>query len=140
VEFSETPREPDPSTLHSSPVRPRGFPSALRLHRGREFDRAFREGGRAGDDLMVVHAVPNGGPHPRLGLAVGRGVGGAVVRNRVKRLLREAFRLRRPDLPASHDLVVVAKGKDPAQWSLEAAERSLLALAPRAAAKAGRRR
>jgi ribonuclease P protein component len=119
-------------------VRPQGFPPALRIRRGRDFDRVFRDGGRAGDDLLVVHALPNGGPHPRLGLAVGKALGGAVVRNRVKRLLREAFRLRRLDLPAAHDLVVVAKGRDPVLWTREAAERSLLALAPRAAERAAR--
>jgi ribonuclease P protein component len=121
-------------------MRPHGFPPSLRIRRGRDFDRVFREGGHAGDDLLVVHALPNGGPHPRLGLAVGRGVGGAVVRNRVKRLLREAFRLRRADLPPSHDLVVVAKGKDPGAWTRDAAERSLLALAPRAAERAAKGR
>jgi ribonuclease P protein component len=121
-------------------VRPQGFPRALRIRRGRDFDRVFRSGGRAADALLAVHALPNGGPHPRLGLAVGRKVGGSVVRNRVKRLLREAFRIRRTDLPAAHDLVVVAKGTDPAAWTREAAEASLLALAPAAAARARPRR
>jgi len=121
-------------------VRPQGFPPALRIRRGKEFDRVFRAGGRAADALLAVHALPNGGPHPRLGLAVGRALGGAVVRNRVKRLLREAFRIRRGELPPAHDLVVVARGTDPAQWTRAAAEASLLALAPEAAARAGRGR
>ena len=116
-------------------MRPQGFPRALRIRRGSDFDRVFRAGGRAADALLAVHALPNGGPHPRLGLAVGRGIGGAVVRNRVKRLLREAFRIRRGDLPPSHDLVVVARGTDPAAWTRDAAEASLLALAPAAAAR-----
>jgi ribonuclease P protein component len=124
-------------------VRPQGFPPALRIRSGRDFDRAFREGASAGDDRLVVHARPNGGPHPRLGLAVGKGVGGAVVRNRVKRLLREAFRRSRGSLPPAHDLVVVAKPGGSGPWTLEEAERSLLGLAAKAAerlARGGERR
>lgn len=55
---------------------------------------------------MVVFVAPNGLGHARLGLSVGRRVGGAVRRHRVKRLLREAFRLEMAQLPAGYDLVV----------------------------------
>ncbi len=116
-------------------MRPHGFPPALRIRKGKEFDRVFQGGARSGDDLIAVHALPNGGPSSRLGLAVGRTIGGAVVRNRVKRLLREAFRLQRERLPKDHDLVVVARSTDPAAWSYGACERSLLALAGKAAAR-----
>lgn len=119
-------------------MRPHGFPPALRVRRGADFDRAFREGGRAGDGLLVVHAVPNGGPEPRLGLAVGKVVGNAVRRNRVKRLLREAFRLHRAELPAAHDLVVVAKGDGGPAWTLAALAESLRNLSAKAAARRGK--
>jgi ribonuclease P protein component len=130
--------------MYPLPMRPHGFPPALRILKGPEFDRVFRGGARAGDDLIVVNALPNRRRHSRLGLAVGKGVGGSVARNRVKRLLREAFRLRRGDLPPAHDLVVVAKAAGPDSYSLESCERSLLALAAKAAARfqregAGRR-
>ena len=46
---------------------------------------------------------------PRLGLAVPRSVGSAVVRNKVKRLLREAWRELLPGIPAGHDYVLVAR-------------------------------
>jgi len=56
-----------------------------------------------------VFGCANGLPHPRLGLSVSRKIGKAVVRNRWKRLVREAFRLSREQLPAGIDLVVVPR-------------------------------
>jgi ribonuclease P protein component len=67
--------------------------------------RSVRLGG-----AMIVFGRPNGLGCPRLGLAVGRVVGGAVQRNRVKRLLREAFRLEQHALPAGLDFVVSVRG------------------------------
>ena len=51
-------------------------------------------------------------PHCRLGLSVSRKVGGAVLRNRWKRLIREAFRTGQPRLPEGLDLVVIPRKKD----------------------------
>ncbi len=60
--------------------------------------------------MLVLHVFPRGDEEaPRLGLSVSRKVGGAVERNRVKRLLREAFRLEEPALRPGQDLVVVAR-------------------------------
>jgi ribonuclease P protein component len=80
-----------------------------RIRRAGEFQRAFRRRCSASDPLILVFGHPNGLPHARLGLSVSRKVGPAVVRNRWKRLLREAFRLSRDRLPPGIDLVVIPR-------------------------------
>ncbi len=85
------------------------FPAAMRVKQGRDFDRAFALRHRRDFGVMIVYGAPNGLPVPRLGLSIGRKVGGAVVRNRFKRLLREAFRHAGAALPAGLDLVVVVR-------------------------------
>lgn len=85
------------------------FFRCFRIRRQADFDRIFRFWCAAGDDRLVVFACPNDLPYPRLGLSVSRRFGNAVARNRWKRIIREAFRLSRSDLPTGLDLVVVPK-------------------------------
>src|SRR5579883_2075110 len=87
------------------------FPQALRLKTPAEFKRVYDRKRSAADGRLVVYACENGLPHSRLGLSVSRKVGGAVVRNRYKRLFREAFRLTRRDLPAGVDLVLIPRAR-----------------------------
>jgi|SRR4051794_21253255 ribonuclease P protein component len=77
-----------------------------RLRHAREFDAVYAAKTREARGPLTVFALPNELGHPRLGLSVGRKVGTAPKRNRIKRLLREAFRLMQHDLPRGYDLVI----------------------------------
>ena len=94
-----------------------GGPPTTRPRRGRitrsgDFDAVYRRGRSAANRHLVLYAFarPDASPNepPRLGLSVSRKVGGAVERNRVKRVLREQFAQLAPLLPRSTDFVVIA--------------------------------
>jgi ribonuclease P protein component len=80
------------------------FARRLRLRRRDEFERVFKQGRRLGDHRLQVWAAPNNLEYTRLGVVVGRRHGNACRRNRIKRVLREAFRLCRAQMPAGHDI------------------------------------
>ncbi len=92
---------------------------------------------------LAIHARINGTQRTRLGLSVGRRVGNAVVRNRVKRLVREAFRLSQRDLPRGLDIIVVVRPHEDGTLEryrealVEAAASLAKELAKRAAEKRG---
>lgn len=87
------------------------------------------DGARASNHLLTVCAAPNGLDHPRLGLVVGARHGNAVRRSRIKRLIREAFRLSRPQLLCGLDLVCIPHRGAPLE--LAALRRSLVELSRR---------
>ncbi len=82
----------------------------LRLRRASEFEQVRRRGRTVSSRLVLVSVMPNGLAQNRYGFAVGRRVGKAVRRNRVKRWLREAVRRMHPYLQQGYDVVFVARG------------------------------
>ncbi len=87
--------------------QPHAFPPARRIRHRPEFLKVYEHGERVRARLMTVMALQNSLGYSRLGIAATRKMGGAVVRNRAKRLVRELFR--QTDVPAGLDIVVIPR-------------------------------
>lgn len=85
------------------------FPRQERLTRTSEYLNVYRHGTRYTGRAFICHVVREKGQGRKLGLAVSRKVGGAVVRNRIKRYIREIYRTRRRDLAKDCTVVIVAR-------------------------------
>ncbi|GJM20568.1 MAG: hypothetical protein DHS20C15_04830 [Planctomycetota bacterium] len=87
-----------------------GLSSAQRLKRQRDFDAVFQRGRKLVHKRLILWMLPRPDAElARLGLSVGKRVGNSPRRTRVKRLLREAWRARRPELPGTVDAVLLAR-------------------------------
>lgn len=91
-----------------------GFPftKAQHLRAKADFERVYAKRVKAADGRILVFAARNDKPLTRIGLSVSKKHGCAVVRNRLKRLLREAFRLVQHDVPSGLDLILIPLSKD----------------------------
>src|SRR5687768_16277051 len=99
----------------------------MRLRRQADFDRVHQRNAYAADDVLVIRASGNDLGHSRLGVSISRKVGNAVLRNKWKRLVREAFRLERSELPGSLDLVVrPRRGAQPESAAIRRSLRNLV--------------
>lgn len=109
------------------------FPTHQRLRKRGDFARVYERRCSASDGLILVYVAASDLAYPRIGLSVSRKVGGAVQRNRWKRLLREAFRQSCEALPAGIDLIVIPRqGVEP---ELRALSDSLVRLVGKAQAR-----
>lgn len=89
------------------------FPKALHLRKPAEFAAVYDARVRESRGPLLIYANPNDLGHPRIGLSTSRKVGTAPRRNRIRRMLREAFRLMQHDFPRGYDLVVVVRAHEP---------------------------
>jgi len=114
----------------------RFFTLADRIRKRSEYQRIYAKGQKIPSKNLVLFYLVNGLERPRMGLTVSRRTGGAVQRNRTKRLLREWFRESREELPAL-DLVINAR-EGIHRMTLEALTRELRDVFRRLAARENR--
>jgi ribonuclease P protein component len=86
------------------------YPREARLVRRGEFDAVYRAGKRRSSSHFTVFFRANELPQSRFGLSIKKALGGAVVRNRIRRRLREIVRCHRMEIPAGWDIVIHPKG------------------------------
>lgn len=94
-------------------------PHPERLKKSWEFLRVYQKGKKAWDPYFVIYVYRTQFRQTRLGITASKKVGNSVQRNRVKRLIREAFRMLKPELLPQYDIVVVGR---PAACGLKAGE------------------
>ncbi len=112
-------------------MKPQGLPPDQRVRKRRDFEKAYEEGKKIVTHEFALFARPNGKPHSRLGITTTRRLGKAVTRNRARRLVREAYRTHREEMPTGFDFVFVVRPR-----LLERKSRELGPLLVKAAAKA----
>ena len=106
------------------------------LRRPADFQAVYDRRRSAADGTLVVYAKENGLPYSRVGLSVSKKFGGAVARNRIRRLLREAYRLGKAELPTGFDLVLIPRPAE--DYTLDGFRHSLVKLVPQAVKKIAR--
>ena len=90
-------------------MKRRTLPRHMRLTREGDFKAVYQARHSAADARLILYTRPNGLGDSRLGLSVGGRWGNSVLRNRFRRLCREAFRLSRHELPAGYDYIVIPR-------------------------------
>jgi ribonuclease P protein component len=106
----ETPRR-IPLAREKQPSPKAGLSKDSRLRSNSDFRSVMAGRRRLSDGLLAIYFAPNGRQASRLGVSVGRATGNAVRRNRLKRLIREVWRLRHSAMPHGIDLVVMPAKK-----------------------------
>lgn len=124
---------PDPAPIDAIVKVSYKLPKIYRMQAGSPYQRLFQVRQVVSDDFISLHVKANGLTHHRLGMGVAKKMfRKAVQRNRIKRLIREAFRLERPNFSAGLDIVVRPKVKE---LSLSILKSSFSRLVPKAERK-----
>ena len=103
------------------------------IRRPQDFQAVYDRRRSAADGTLVLYVKENGLPHSRVGLSVSKKFGIAVVRNRIRRLMREAYRLSKDEVPAGYDIVLIPRPLE--EYALEPFRDSLVKLAKQAIRK-----
>jgi ribonuclease P protein component len=90
----------------AAPIVDRSYPRTARLLRRIEYVAVYRGGKRRSSSQFVIFVRRNGTAHTRFGSSVKKALGGAVVRNRIRRRIREILRLHRSEIPTGWDIVI----------------------------------
>lgn len=87
------------------------LPKSFRLRKSEDFKRTYRLGKALAGKYMVLYFVKSDKPNSRVGFSVSKKIGKATVRNRTKRLMREAYRRHGTEIIEGYDLIFIARGK-----------------------------
>lgn len=112
-----------------------GINKSARVRSEADYEKIYESRRRAGDNVLLVFGDVNPQGRTRFGLSVSRKHGGAVVRARLKRLLREAYRLSQHELPLGLDLILIPRQSHTA--TVDDYRKSLVALASQLARRLG---
>ena len=99
--------------MSATPARRYSLPKSHILRARADFHAVFDARVKEPRGPLLVFARPNDLPHPRIAVQTSRKVGTAPRRNRIRRLIKEAFRLMRHDFPRGYDLVIVVRPHEP---------------------------
>ena len=108
------------------------FPKSNKIKARKEFQNVYEKGHSVVDGLAVFYVLPGENEKIKIGFAVGKKVGNAVIRNHIKRMMREVFRIHKGELKSNFKVIWVAR-KRLAQADFKTYERVFLRLAKRAA-------
>ena len=95
------------------------FPKKKRLVSNSQFKAVLANGRRRSNGVLTLYMAQNDCEYSRLGVSVGKSRGNAVVRNRLKRLMREAFRQNQQQIPAGFDYVLMISTRWPKKSNVE---------------------
>jgi len=107
--------------------KPCGLSRKERITNGGEFERAYKNGAISKSGCLIIRALPNNLGYSRLGIAVSKKLfPSSVTRNRIRRLIREAFRLNKHQLPKGMDLIIGVRHNEPKSFTLPAVQSGLM--------------